>query len=228
MKMIVAMQSIAALSVLSDTVVPENGLLQQDLISFVGDLYNFAVKPQIPPGMAGQVFPVLLYQAGKATINDSSYPINQLAVVQNGDIVTASSTEVADLILDDFISKLDSGLGYKIGASKHKKKMHVSNMVVQFDRPIEQPDSLIFRVGNLLNEKMPRADKPFNLKRLAFGSGDFTIQQAITIEAIENADFIIERRAGANYSENIYFCSAPVTTNEHLKILAQIEDEILN
>ncbi|SIO49400.1 hypothetical protein SAMN05443247_06439 [Bradyrhizobium erythrophlei] len=228
MKMIVAMQSIAAISVLSDTVMPENGLLQQDLINFVGDLYNFAVKPQIPPGMAGQVFPVLLYQAGKATINDSTYPINQIAVVQNGDIVTASSTEVADLILDDFLSKLDSGLGYKIGASKHKKKMYVSNMVVQFDRPIEQPDSLISKIGNLLDKKIPRPEKPFNLKRLAFGSGDFTMAQVITIEAIENADFIIERRAAADYSENIYFSSAPATTSEHLKILAQIEDEILN
>lgn len=226
MKKIVAMQSIAAIAVLSDAVMPENGLLQQDLINFVGDLYNFAVRPQIPPAMAGQIFPVLLYQAGKASIGDKVYPINQIAVVQNGDIVTASSTEVADLILDDFVSKLDSGLGYKIGVSKHKK-MYVSNMVVQFDHPIERPDSLISRIGNLLNQKITRPDKPFNIKRLAFGSGDFTIQQALTIEAIENADFIIERRATADYSENIYFCSAPVTTGEHLKILTQIEDEML-
>jgi hypothetical protein len=228
MKMIVAMQSIAAISVMSDAVMPENGLLQHDLINFVGGLYNFSVKPQIPPAMAGQVFPVLLFQAGKALIADSAYPINQIAVVQNGDIVTASSTEVADLILDDYVSKLDSGLGYKIAASKHSKKMYVSNMVVQFDRPIERPDSLISKIGNLLNQKIPRPDKPFNLKRLAFGAGDFMAMQLPTIEAIENADFIIERRAAADYSENIYFSSAPVTTNEHLKILAQIEDEILN
>ncbi len=44
--------------------------------------------------------------------------------------------------------------------------------------------------------------------------------QVVTIEAIENADFIIERRASADYSENIYFSSAPVSTSEHLKILA--------
>jgi hypothetical protein len=226
MKKIAAMQSIAAIFVSSDAAMPENGLLQQDLIRFVGDLYNFAGKPQIPPAMAGQIFPVLLYQAGKASIGDSIYPINQIAVVQNGDIVTASSTEVADLILDDFVSKLDSGLGYKIGVSKHKK-MYVSNMVVQFDHPIERPDSLISRISNLVNQKIPRPGKPFDLKRLVLGSGEFTIQQAITIEAIENADFIIERRTTADYSENIYFCSAPMTTSEHLKILTQIEDELL-
>ncbi len=55
---------------------------------------------------------------------------------------------------------------------------------------------------------------------LAFGSGDFAMAQVVTIEAIENADFIIERRASADYSENIYFSSAPVSTSEHLKILA--------
>jgi hypothetical protein len=51
--------------------------------------------------------------------------------------------------------------------------------------------------------------------------------QIPTLEALENADFIIERRATADYSKNLYFSSAPMTTSEHLKILTKIEDEML-
>jgi hypothetical protein len=34
---------------MTDAVTPEKGLLPQDLINFVGDLYHFAVRPNMPP-----------------------------------------------------------------------------------------------------------------------------------------------------------------------------------
>ena len=67
-----------------------------------------------------------------------------------------------------------------------------------------------------------RAYLPFEIKRLAFGGGDVPnpqMQLQPTIEAIERSDFLMERRAGAPYEVNRYFCAAPIKTAEHNKVL---------
>jgi len=79
----------------------------------------------------------------------------------------------------------------------------------------------------LLVSALPPIGPSSDSSRAIVGSDTPTARNGANHEAIENADFIIERRATADYSENIYFCSAPVTTSEHFKILTQIEDEML-
>ena len=74
-----------------------------------------------------------------------------------------------------------------------------------------------------------RAYLPFEIKRLAFGGGDVPnpqMQLQPTIEAIERSDFLMERRAGAPYEVNRYFCAAPIKTAEHIKVLELIEREL--
>jgi hypothetical protein len=46
------------------------------------------------------------------------------------------------------------------------------------------------------------------------------------METIENSDFAIERRGDEPYSENRYFCSAPVSTPKHIRILEMLEREL--
>jgi hypothetical protein len=44
------------------------------------------------------------------------------------------------------------------------------------------------------------------------------------INAIDNADFILQRRATAPYSENRYFSAMPLPTARHFEILQMIEE----
>jgi hypothetical protein len=216
---LLATNSSVALHIPSDEVLPPNGISQQDLVTFVGDLYNFAVRPQAHPAIFQ---PVLVFQSGKAAIGQNIYPISQLSVVANGDIVTASTTTIAEEILNDFMDKLDTGLGYRMRASVGRLT-YVSNMIVEFDHPLETRGSTFGVIEKIIQNTTKHPEPPFKLKRLAFGFGDPAPSQAITLEGVDNADFILERRAGEPYSKNRYYCSAPLKTEDHLKVLAEIE-----
>jgi hypothetical protein len=73
-----------------------------------------------------------------------------------------------------------------------------------------------------------RLSLPFKIKRLAFGHGDIAVTTAVpfTMDLLEASDFVIERRAAEPYSENRYFCSAPMRKPDHIAFLDLIEKEL--
>jgi len=200
--------------------------MMRDIIEFIAQSYQFAVKPQIPPNIPPFMIPIFVFQSGQFVIGDEKLPIIQLAVIQNGDIVTASTTEVADRILDDFMSRMDSNFGYRFGEAVEKTRSYMSSFVVEFDKPLEEKISALKRFEEILNGASIRSE-PFKIKRLAFGSGDIQQLQSISsIDEMKKSDFFIERRVGEPYARNRYFCSAPMKTADHVKLLELIEREL--
>jgi hypothetical protein len=96
--------------------------------------------------------------------------------------------------------------------------------VVQFDAPLEEQFDKLLKMEAIITKEIPRSFGPFKLKRIALGYGD--VPQVLSLETIEKTDFLIERRASEPYSQNHYFCSAPTTTKEHIRILETLEREL--
>ena len=119
MKFITSINGTVALHVSGDDVMPTRGIFPQDLINFIGSAYNFSVRPQLTPALAPFAQP-LVFQSGILTTANDKLPIIQLASVINGDMITAATTEIADLILDDYIARLDSELGYRFSSAKQR------------------------------------------------------------------------------------------------------------
>jgi len=219
MKLIASVQGTVAVRVSNDEVIPERGLLQRDLVQFVGNCYNFLVRPNIALGMTQP----LVFQQGKFIKDEGDeYPISQLTVFGDGDAITARSTEISDFILDDFLRKLDEGLGYRFEKSS-QMRLYVSNVAVEFGAGLEEYIQALHMIEDILNNEIPRDDVPFKTKRLAFGYGDATQPALPSLDEFKNADFLIERRAGEPYSKNRYFSSAPLRTADHVRVLEQIE-----
>lgn len=212
-----------ALHVSGDDVLPENGLVVADLIAILRNTYGFSSYPAIPPGMAGLLFAgqPLVFQEGTFADGDAKYPFTQLSVLPNGDVVTAQNTDLAERILDDYMHTLDEKLGYKFAPSR-KFLTYVSNLVVEFDPALENRLSVLGRLSKFLEDRIGKPDG-FKLKRLAFGSGNVTAVPVISLEMFDSSDFLIERRTGSAYSENRYFCSAPLRTADHIKVLEDLE-----
>jgi len=215
----------AAVRVSGDDVVPQRGVLQNDLVQYVGDMYGFSVRPIIPPNAPPQAFPILTFQQGRFLNKDGMFPVQQLIIYQNGDVVSAIDTEIAEVILDDYISTLDNNFGYRY-ANKPQKRYYLSTIVVEFERDIGRQIDGLRKIGEILTREIPREGRPFDTKRLLFGYGDAFNVVLSSPEVIERADFTIERRGGEPSERNRYFSSAPVRTRDHVRILELIEEAI--
>jgi hypothetical protein len=226
MKLIASIQGTVAIRVSGDEVIPERSVLQRDAVQFVGDCYNFSVRPNIAPGTPPQASQTLIFQQGKLIKDDVEYPILQLTVFGNGGAVTSKSTEISDVILDDCLRKLDEGLGYRF-AQSDKTRLYLSNVAVEFDTELEEYIQAFHMIEDILNNEIPRDGAPFKTKRLAFGYGEVTQSTPLQLlDEFKNVDFLIERRAGEPYSKNRYFSSAPLRTIDHVRVLEQIEKSI--
>jgi len=224
MKLIASIQGTVAVRVSNDEVIPERSVLQRDVVQFVGDCYNFSVRPNIEPGTPPQV-PILIFQQGKLIKDDGEYPIEQLTIFGNGHAITERSTEISDIILDDYLGKLDEGLGYRFAKSA-QMRLYVSNVAIEFGAGLEEYIQALHMIEDILNNEIPRDGVPFKTKRLAFGYGDPTQAALLSLDELKNADFLIERRAGEPYSKNRYFSSAPLRTADHVRVLEKIEKSI--
>ncbi|MGC2222483.1 MAG: hypothetical protein WA624_08990 [Methylocella sp.] len=225
MKFIVSIQGAAILHVSPDEIIPTGGLLIRDLLRVVGDTYQFSVKPEIPSGVPPSLIPAYVFQSGVLETEKEKIPISQLIIVRDGGSIMANTTDAADKVLDDYISRLDTTLGFRF-ASVKMLRTYYSNVVVQFDSGIEEKISAIGKIEAILNRTMTRRDSPFKIKRLAFGYGDPIQPTSTAIENFDSADFVIERRATELYSENRYFCGGPTRTDDLIEILELIEREL--
>jgi hypothetical protein len=218
MKLIGVMQGYATLRAAPEEYQPERGVVYDELIQVIVERYSFQGFPRFAPGTTPP--PMLNFVGGKFSEGDLSFAISQLALYPHGIVVIATNTEQAEIVLKDLVIILNQKLGYRLVSLPSRKNL-LSNVVVEFDRGLESYIDMLARISYIINDA--RTGKPpFNIKRLAFGKSD--VEQTIDpILAVENSDFLIERRQGAPYEINRYFSSAPMSTSDHLRVLEQIE-----
>jgi len=224
MKLIGPLQGQVAYKEAQEEYQPAHGATFQDLVSFVTQRYGFQAFPRLPPGAPTP--PILAFGSGKYTYDGMSFAISQLIMTEGGDIAVTITTEQAEIVLNDLIKGLDENLGYRL-AQANKEKLIVSNIVVEFDRGLEDYMHQMSNMVDAINATLKNRPR-FNLKRLTFGAGDIVQFQFAgaapdPMPMMEAADFVIERRQGAPYETNRYFCSAPMSTTDHIRVLEQIE-----
>jgi hypothetical protein len=222
MKLISTIQGSAALRYSPDETSPDTAVLMRDLVEFVGKTYNFSLTPELQPGLI--LNPMFIFQGGELMHADVKIPITQITLVVGGLVVTAKDTDFADTVADDVVKRLDNDLGYKIARNIRTKyyQSHLVAEMIDFGERI----GIFNRAEEILNKEMPRPEKRFDIKRLSFGGGDLQLQQLFSqfqIDDLPNGDFTIERRAGEPYSSNRFYCTAPMRTEEHVRVLGLIE-----
>jgi hypothetical protein len=223
MRFVSSVNGSVALHVSADEVVPDRGLLINDLLSFVERTYRLT-RPQPFGQNLPQQQPPFLLQGGKLSLEGNEYPIMQIAILGNGDIVTAQNTEIAEIILGDYLTQLDAELGFKFRGAK-KAFTYLSNVVVQFDAAIDGSPTIFGDLERVIGAAIERPEGPFKIKRLAFGQGDPAppLLLPLDLATFDRSDVLLERRTSELYSENKFFSSAPLKLKDHIRVLQQIE-----
>jgi hypothetical protein len=225
MKVITSVQGTVALQVSADDVAPSRGIVISDLIRVIGEGYRFSVRPPIQQGPLPGLMQQFVFQSGELETEQGKFPILQLVIRNDADIVTSVTTDIADKIIDDYMLRLDKELQFRF-TSALKRKVFQSNVVVEFEEGLDKKIDALGKIETLLDQEIKRQEYPFKIKRLAFGFGPTAFQPIPSLLAIERSDFVMERRDPEPYDKNRYFCVAPTSTSEHIRILELIEKKL--
>lgn len=225
MKVIRIHAGTAAVRVARDEIYPPSDPPLLDLILSIQQRYQFTIAPMIDAAQLNGPFD---FKVGKFANGEITNSISQMVLQLEGGIVTTSSTDVAELILDDLHGLLDKTFHFRL-TSATQKRSYASAIIVEFESDIEKQIEFIGRVEKLINSSGGKSPER-KFKRISFGLEDQNIPNPANpvmispLESIEKVDFVIERRAGEPFSLNRYFCVAPMRTQDHIKVLEQIAE----
>ena len=153
--------------------------------------------------------------------------MQQIALPPNGDVVSAASTDQAELVLDDLRSALETFLGFRYSTATYQQRRYYSSLVVEFSQPLEKHLLKIGKICSLLSGEMRWRSEPFNLKMISFGQGNVAAQPFTDVNLPDHMDFSLQRRNDQPYDSNRYFSSMPTSTDHHLTLLEKLEALIL-
>ena len=142
-------------------------------------------------------------------------------------------------MLDDFLAQLDSGLRYRFSELQPPpQRLYASSVVVEFEKKVSAGVGTINTIVGILNEVIQPQDCKYGLRRLSFSCEDPPTPAPVTIlplmsmvlpsvRQIVPAEFVIEPRAGEPRERGRFFCSAPLRTSDHLRMLEKIERAVV-
>lgn len=227
MKLIAAAAGIAAARVSRDAVIPEKGVLQRDIVSHLAERYQFNISPHVGPDAPPS--PVLVFQSGILDPAGKRIPIMQSLIFPDGCAAIAKDTDLADAILEDLMEEFDNTFGYHYGHATIQN-FHLSNIVVQFDATFTERTKAFHIIQKFVNDSIAKDGHNYYLKHLSFGIDSEILPRGLPstdIDKFISQDFIIERRAKEPLEKNLFFCSAPMRTKEHVALLENLERAVV-
>jgi hypothetical protein len=195
----------------------------RDVIDLVRDTYQFVSFPILQQGFNPNS--PYVFSVGRFAHGDQAFGITQLVMLPIGDVIGTASTDDSELVLDDLMRLLDENLGFKLRQA-NPKRSYMSTIVVDFDNAFSSYMEKINEMEKCINSVLIPGNDARWFKGISFGREEGIFEpQGVTeyISLVEKADFTIERRAGQPFSGNRFYCTAPMRTADHIRVLEQIE-----
>jgi hypothetical protein len=130
---------------------------------------------------------------------------------------TLSSTDDGELFLQDIAQWVTKEYELHVNAAIVRKS-YVSHMDVKFDSAVQIANPKLAFLPNRLNSQAKSIDG----KTVPFGFGSLAIWTQ-NIHAVQGLAFKLEQKFETEFTDNIYFSTAPLQTQEHVSLLEEIE-----
>lgn len=228
MKLVGNLQAIVRLKGAEEETSPASGIPVAAMVTTLIKKFKFTAAPGIA-NVGAATFPgtpPIQFGNGSLSSDGRLIGIHLLTMMQGVIALGATSTDDADIGMNAVVQTLNSEFGFRI-TSDNVAKTYVSSCVIEFDADIRQNFEMISRITDLLERAMPKTagDHAVALKRLSFGR--YTAEDSQSVETLEKADFVLEIRVGQPFEKNWFFSLAPVSTQEHIRLLELIEAILL-
>ena len=193
----------------------------QIFIQLIAARYQFAGWPMNQPlAPANNTFK---FENGIYVVDGVNARLHSLYIEPVGAYLESANTIVAEKAVNDLADFLDQSLGYKL-RQVQAKFSYTSVIVAKFNKSIDLMFMHTELIRNLISGGRPEKNPP-SVKKIDFNFGELPIIAPVTqVDNAETTTFSIERRVGFQSEENVYFCIAPMRTEEHIAALEKIEE----
>jgi len=219
MRIISHMEGTIVIRAMWEELRPVAGAAMPLVLSTLQSRYNFNnVGVSAIAQQAGMFTPNL--QIGSMTEGDVSFPINSIEFQPHCLVVVCSTTDNANVFINDMFKFLAESFGFRSPETGRPKRYRST---IVFDPSGVDLDSTMGKwnkVLSFLNDKSAADISPHQTLGVRFASKDFGI---IADGLPTSTPFIVERRVVSPPGENWWFSQAPVDTPTHLAILEKIE-----
>ena len=147
-------------------------------------------------------------------------PIDEIALWDNGIIIdTKTSAEKSEHILENMLTWGAEVWGLKYRPEMIKRKIYLSSVSFRSDVPLESINPQLRK----LSERVTEIASKHVGHKLQFDVTQIGFYYDPTSTKLKLPFLTIERREDTPFSENKYYSSAPLPTDEHLKFLSDFE-----
>jgi hypothetical protein len=217
MKLIGYLQAWAASRQVIEEYAPSKLPYPGELVDAIRERYGFQSFPNVAPGAPPNT--TMVFAGGRYDAGDDAFGIGTLIMEATGDVVQTVTTDQAERVLEDLASFLSERFGFRLNEWPQRRS-YTSNLVMEFDDVVENYIGKLADVAAALN-RVKQSPTEVSLKRIAFGGTPAQIVDHVS--DVEQADFLIERRVSNPMEPRRYYCSAPIKTEDHLRLMEEIE-----
>jgi len=208
---------LASIILIADETKPEKGVNLPRLLSAVHERYSFVKAPNIQEAREhGAKFQNGVFRSGKREI-----AIGELGLFNDAFTVATTDTSDSELVLDDCFAWLKKDFAYR-DQSRPYIRTYQSDLICKFDNDPGGAFANLKGFFEFLQKNMipeaSRAKKPVEFSGIAFG--------ADPSGAGASPEFTLFRRVSVPWHLGLWFSKAHLTTANHIKALAMI-DELL-
>jgi hypothetical protein len=189
-----------------------------DIVTALVERYGFLKFPQKPEEFDESKG--VTFEEGKfGEISNLRIQLYTGAIV----VETRSSTDDSEKILEDGLVWASQKLGLEYQTGMIKRRAPVSQLTFYSDAPLNALNPILTKLSQKLTARIPN----FIGQSIAYETTGIVIGYDMLRTKLTPSNFTIERRADAPFSENKYFSTAPMPTDEHIALLQSFEADVL-
>jgi hypothetical protein len=189
----------------------------EELFEWIKSAYDFSVAPDLS-ALAQAVSTGAVFERGHFQVRaDVFIEISKLTVHNDGIVIdTPSSTTDGDRFAQDLLESATREFSLSYDEETVRRRMYLSELIVRSGASLDLVNPQLVAFAKQVSEAFSDTLKPeFHVGSLQFWSEPNDVGK--------HKQFTLERQASKTSAEGRYFSQAPFQTEQHFKLLQELE-----
>ena len=183
----------------------------------IQERYGFVKAPNINELLSPQ--PNTVFEHGKF----GDHVIQKFSIHTDGFLANSQAgTDATEQFLDDLLNWSKEEFGAVELDINDSYRVYDSHLMAQLDINFMRQ----MKFTNFISSQIEKKRESYGLTPFEYVASGFVLSSDNFTSNLAPTSFTIERRAGQPFKNNLYLSKAPLRTNDHIKLLENIEASI--